>query len=80
MYWFPGVDATADRRACAEATLAAARLLAPDAPETHFAQGEFAYRCNDDWQERWRNTWWPSQACPMMPHYNMRSALHIGAC
>ncbi len=50
MYWFPGVDATADRRARAEATLAAARLLAPDAPETHFAQGEFAYRCNDDWQ------------------------------
>ncbi len=50
MYWFTGVDATAERRAHAEAALAAARRIAPDAPETHYAQGEFAYRCNNDWQ------------------------------
>jgi serine/threonine-protein kinase len=50
MYWFPAVDATAERRSKAEAALAAARRLAPDAPETHYAQGEFAYQCNDDWQ------------------------------
>jgi TolB-like protein/tetratricopeptide (TPR) repeat protein len=50
MYWFPTADPRAERRAHAAAALAVARRLAPAAPETHFAQGTFAYRCNNDWR------------------------------
>src|SRR5258708_6202221 len=49
MYWFGNVDATAERRQRAQAALEAAQRLAPEAPETHIAQGAFAYLCKNDW-------------------------------
>jgi TolB-like protein/Tfp pilus assembly protein PilF len=49
MYWFGNVDATAERRQRAQAALEAAQRLAPEAPETHIAQGAFAYQCKNDW-------------------------------
>ena len=49
MYWFGAVDATPERRAKAQAAMEAAQRIAPDAPETHYAQGAFAYLCENDW-------------------------------
>ena len=49
MYWFAAVDPTPERLARAEAALATAQRLAPDAPETHLARGAFAYLGRDDW-------------------------------
>ena len=51
MYWFGNVDPTPERRALAQASLAAAQRLAPDAPETRYAQGSFAYLCENDWSK-----------------------------
>ncbi len=50
MYWFGNVDASPERRSRARTALESARRLAPDAPETHIAQGAFAYLCNNDWK------------------------------
>ncbi len=50
MYWYAEIDPTPERRMRAETALATARRLAPVAPETHLAQGAFAYLCNNDWQ------------------------------
>ena len=49
MYWFAVLDATAERRAKAQAELEAAKRLAPGAPETLLAQGSFDYACLNDW-------------------------------
>ncbi|MBL9219504.1 MAG: TIR domain-containing protein [Opitutaceae bacterium] len=49
MYWFGAIDPTPERRALAAASLAEARRLAPEAPETRVAQGAFAYLCENDW-------------------------------
>lgn len=49
MYWFGAVDATPERRAKAQAAMEAAQRIAPNAPETHYAQGAFAYLCENDW-------------------------------
>lgn len=49
MYWFGAVDPTPERRARARAAMEAAQRIAPDAPETHYAQGSFAYLCDNDW-------------------------------
>lgn len=49
MYWFGAVDATPERRAKARAAMEAAQRIAPDAPETHYAQGAYAYLCENDW-------------------------------
>jgi len=49
MYWFGGVDPSPERRARAQVAMEAARRIAPDAPETHYAQGAFAYLCENDW-------------------------------
>ena len=50
MYWFGQIDPTPERRALAERALNAARQLAPDSPETHYAVGAFAYLCENNWQ------------------------------
>jgi TolB-like protein/Flp pilus assembly protein TadD len=49
MYWFAQIDPTPERKAKALAELEATRRLAPDAPETHFAQGAYDYTCENDW-------------------------------
>ena len=49
MYWFGGVDPSPERRAKAQAAMEAAQRIAPDAPETHYAQGAFAYLCENNW-------------------------------
>ncbi|HWA28576.1 MAG TPA: TIR domain-containing protein [Lacunisphaera sp.] len=51
MYWFGAVDPSPERRAKAQAAMEAARRIAPDAPETHYAQGAFAYLCENDWDK-----------------------------
>lgn len=49
MYWFGSVDPTPERRARARGALAEAERLAPDAPETRYARGAFAYLCENNW-------------------------------
>ncbi len=49
MYWFGAVDPSPERRALSQAAMEAAQRIAPDAPETHYAQGAFAYLCENDW-------------------------------
>jgi TolB-like protein len=51
MYWFGNIDPTPERRALAQASVSAAQRLAPDAPETHYALGAFAYLCENDWSK-----------------------------
>lgn len=51
MYWFGGVDPSPERRARAQAAMEAAQRIAPDAPETHYAQGAFAYLCENNWEK-----------------------------
>jgi TolB-like protein len=51
MYWFGAVDPSPERRVRAQAAMEAARRIAPDAPETHYAQGAFAYLCENDWEK-----------------------------
>ncbi|MSU50706.1 MAG: hypothetical protein EXS37_16735 [Opitutus sp.] len=48
-YWFGDLDPSPARRSMAEATMAAAQRLAPDAPETRMARGSVAYFCDNDW-------------------------------
>ncbi len=48
-YWFGDVDPSPARRGLAEAAMAAAQRLAPDAPETRMARGTVAYFCDNDW-------------------------------
>ena len=50
MYWFGFIDPSPERRALALKSLEAARRLAPDAPETRFAEGAYAYLCENDWE------------------------------
>ena len=49
LYWYASYDASADRRAKALAELEIAKRLAPSAPETRLAQGEYDYTCLNDW-------------------------------
>jgi TolB-like protein/Tfp pilus assembly protein PilF len=49
MYWFPALDPTPERKAKARAELDIVHRLAPDAPETHLAQGEYYYLCENEW-------------------------------
>jgi len=51
MYWFGAVDPSPERRAKAQAAMEAAQRIAPDAPETHYAQGAFAYLCENNWEK-----------------------------
>jgi TolB-like protein len=48
-YWYGFLDPSLARKARAREALDAAMRLAPNAPETHFAQGEYFYRCENDW-------------------------------
>ena len=49
LYWFATLDPTPERRARAQAELETAQRLAPGTPEVHLAQGDFEYRCRNDW-------------------------------
>jgi TolB-like protein len=49
LYWYASFDSSAERRAKALAELEIAKRLAPSAPETHLAQGEYDYTCLNDW-------------------------------
>jgi TolB-like protein len=49
LYWYSNYDSTEERRAKALAELEIARRLAPSAPETRLAQGEYDYTCLNDW-------------------------------
>lgn len=49
MYWFGQLDPSPERKAKARAELDIVRRLAPDAPETRYAQGAFDYLCDNDW-------------------------------
>jgi tetratricopeptide (TPR) repeat protein len=49
MYWYATYDSTEGRRGKALAELEIAKRLAPSAPETHLAQGEYDYSCLNDW-------------------------------
>ncbi len=51
MYWYASYDSTEARRAKALAELEIAKQLAPSAPETHLAQGEYDYACLNDWTQ-----------------------------
>jgi TolB-like protein len=49
LYWYASYDSSEKRRAKALAELEIAKRLAPSAPETHLAQGEYDYTCLNDW-------------------------------
>jgi TolB-like protein len=49
LYWYASFDSSDSRRAKALAELEIAKRLAPSAPETHLAQGEYDYTCLNDW-------------------------------
>jgi TolB-like protein len=49
LYWYASYDSHAERRAKALAELEIAKRLAPSAPETLLAQGEYDYTCLNDW-------------------------------
>ena len=49
LYWYASFDSTDERRAKDLAEVEAAKRLAPSAPETHLAQGEYDYTCLNDW-------------------------------
>ncbi len=49
LYWYAIFDSTEERRAKDLAELEIARRLAPSAPETRLAQGEYDYTCLNDW-------------------------------
>ncbi len=51
LYWFSGFDSTESRSAKSLAELEIARRLAPSAPETRLAQGEYDYVCLNDWSQ-----------------------------
>lgn len=51
MYWFGGLDPTAERRMRAQRALETAERLAPGAPEVLLARGQFEYRCNNAWAQ-----------------------------
>ena len=51
MFWFSSLDSTEDRRLKALDELKIAQRLAPSAPETRLAQGEFDYQCLNDWNQ-----------------------------
>jgi len=50
MYWYGRIDPSPERRAHARSELETARRLAPDSPGVRFAQGSFAYFCENDWE------------------------------
>jgi TolB-like protein len=49
LYWYASYDSTEERRAKDLAELEIAKRLAPSAPETRLAQGEYDYTCLNDW-------------------------------
>ena len=49
LYWFGSLDPTPARAAKMKAAVDAAVRLAPDAPETHLAQGAYLYRVKLNW-------------------------------
>jgi TolB-like protein len=49
MYWYASYDSTEERKAKDLAELEVAKRLAPSAPETRLAQGEYDYTCLNDW-------------------------------
>lgn len=51
IYFFSSLDASPTRKERARQALGAAARLAPDAPETWFARGRFAYACERDFPE-----------------------------
>jgi TolB-like protein len=51
LYWFSNFDPSVSRREKALAELEIAKRLAPDAPETRLAQGEYDYVCLNDWSQ-----------------------------
>ena len=51
MYWFGAVDPSPERRARAQVAMEVAQKIDPDAPETHFAQGAFAYLGENNWEK-----------------------------
>ncbi len=54
-YWSTQAgDQTADSLARSKAALDIAIRLAPDAPETHFAIGDYYYRTTRDWERAWQ--------------------------
>jgi TolB-like protein len=51
LYWYASMDSTEGRKAKDLAELEIARRLAPTAPETRLAQGEYDYTCLNDWPQ-----------------------------
>ncbi len=49
MFWYPNLDPSPARRDRAKAALDLSLRLAPDKPDTHRAQGVYAYYCEHDW-------------------------------
>jgi TolB-like protein len=49
LYWYGSFDSTEERRAKDLAEVEKAKRLAPSAPETRLAQGEYDYTCLNDW-------------------------------
>ncbi|MDQ5980718.1 MAG: hypothetical protein QG602_3695, partial [Verrucomicrobiota bacterium] len=76
MYWFGAIDPTAGRRAKAQAAMEAARRMAPEAPETHYAVGAFAYLCENDWEKALQELSIAETALPNDAELNYR----IGIC
>ncbi|HEY5078374.1 MAG TPA: TIR domain-containing protein [Opitutaceae bacterium] len=50
MHWFPLLDYSEDRKAKSLAELQVAERLAPNAPETRLARGDYKYTCLYDWE------------------------------
>ena len=55
IYFYSSLDSSPARRERARLALEAAVRLAPDAPETRFAQGRFAYACERSFEEAFRH-------------------------
>jgi len=49
LYWYSTLDSTEPRKQKALAELQIAERLAPTAPETRMAEGEYKYACLNDW-------------------------------
>lgn len=49
MYWLECIDSSPARRALTQAARDTAERLAPNAPETHVARGNYAYFVDNDW-------------------------------
>ncbi len=51
MYWFGSIDPFPERKSLARVARGIAQRLAPEAPETHLAEGRYAYSCENDWTQ-----------------------------